>query len=52
MMDDAFRLTLDKVFNTKYSNECIDINGEYKTKYKLNGFSDNENIFEFLCNIS
>ena len=52
MMDDAFRLTLDKVFNTKYSNECIDINGEYKTKYKLNSFSDNENIFEFLCNIS
>ena len=52
MLDDAFRLTLDKVFNTKYSNECIDINGEYKTKYKLNGFSDNENIFEFLCNIS
>ena len=45
MLDDAFRLTLDKVFNTKYSNECIDINGEYKTKYKLNGFSDNENIF-------
>ena len=52
MMDDAFRLTIDKVFNTKYCKECIDEEGKYKTKYKLNGFNDNENIFEFLCNIS
>ena len=52
MMDDAFRLTIDKVFNTKYSNECIDHDGKYKTKYKLDGFTDDENIFEFLCNIS
>ena len=52
MMDDAFRLTVDKVFNTKYSKECIDSLGKYKTKYKLDGFSDDENIFEFLCNIS
>ena len=52
MMDDAFRLTIDKVFNTKYCKECIDNEGKYKTKYKLNGFTDDENIFEFLCNIS
>jgi hypothetical protein len=52
MLDDAFRLTIDKVFNTKYSNECIDKNGDYKSKYKLDGFSDNEIIFEYLCNIS
>jgi len=52
MMDDAFRLTIDKVFNTKYSNECIDHDGKYKTKYRLDGFTDDENIFEFLCNIS
>ena len=51
MMDDAFRLTIDKVFNTIYSKECIDEEGKYKTKYKLNGFNDDENIFEFLCNI-
>ena len=51
MMDDAFRLTVDKVFNTIYSKECIDQEGKYKTKYKLNGFNDDENIFEFLCNI-
>ena len=52
MLDDAFRLTIDKVFNTRYSNECINVDGSYKSKYKLDGFGDNENIFEFLCNIS
>ena len=51
MLDDAFRLTIDKVFETKYENNCF-INGEYISKFKLDGFSDNENIFEFLCNIS
>ena len=51
MLDDAFRLTIDKVFETKYDNNCF-INGEYISKFKLDGFSDNENIFEFLCNIS
>ena len=52
MLDDAFRLTIDKVFNTRYSNECIDEKGNYKSKFKLEGFTDDEIIFEFLCNIS
>ena len=51
MLDDALRLTIDKVFETKYDGECIDENGKYKSKYKLDGFSDEENIFEFLCNV-
>ena len=51
MLDDAFRLTIDKIFETKYSSECIDENGKYKSKYQLNGFSDEENVFEFLCNV-
>ena len=52
MFDDALRLTIDKIFDTKYSDECIDENGNYKTKYKLEGFSDDDNIFEFMCNVS
>ena len=52
MFDDALRLTLDKIFDTKYNNECFDENKNYKSKYKLEGFNDNENIFEFMCNIS
>ena len=51
MIDDAFRLTIDKVFETKYDPECIDENGNYKSKYKLEGFSDDENVFEFMCNV-
>ena len=51
MLDDAFRLTIDKIFETKYSKECIDENGKYKSKYQLDGFTDEENIFEFLCNV-
>ena len=51
MMDDAFRLTIDKVFETKYSDECIDINGHYKSRFPIEGYNDEENIFEFLCNI-
>ena len=52
MFDDALRLTIDKIFNTKYSEECIDINGNYKSKYKLEGFKDDDNVFEFLCNVN
>ena len=51
MMDDMFRLTIDKIFNTRYAKECFDENGNYKSKYKLDGYNDNENIFEFLCNV-
>ena len=52
MLDDAFRLTIDVVFNTKYSPECFDSRKRYKSKFKLDGFTDNENIFEFLCNLN
>ena len=51
MMDDAFRLTIDKVFETKYSDDCIDENGNYKSRFPIEGYSNDENIFEFLCNI-
>ena len=51
MMDDAFRLTIDKIFNTQYSSYCFDNNGNYISRYHLDGYNDNENIFEFLCNI-
>ena len=52
MLDDAFRLTIDKVFNTKYSNDCFDSQGNYRSKFILDGFNNNENIFEFICNLN
>ena len=51
MIDDAFRLTIDKVFNTIYDNESFDKNGKYKTRFPIDGYKKDENIFEFLCNI-
>ena len=52
MLDDAFRLTIDVVFNTKYSVECFDSRKKYKSKFHIDGFTDDENIFEFLCNLN
>lgn len=52
MLDDAFRLTIDTYFETKYDLAVIDQDTQlYKSKFCLDGYSDNENIFEFLCNI-
>ena len=53
MFDDALRLTIDKIFNTVYDDSCFDKNNNlYISKYKLDGFTDHENVFEFLCNIN
>ena len=52
MVDDALRLTIDKVFPTEYDKEVISSDGKnYVSKYHLDGFSDEENLFEFICNI-
>jgi hypothetical protein len=52
MLDDAFRLTIDKVFETRYAPDVIDSNGNYKSKYQLDGYNNEENVFEFLCNVN
>lgn len=53
MLDDAFRLTIDKIFETKYDDSVINKEtNEYESKYHIDGFKDTENIFEFLCNIN
>ena len=52
MVDDALRLTIDKVFPTEYDKEVISSDGKnYVSKYHFDGFSDEENLFEFICNI-
>lgn len=53
MLDDAFRLTIDKIFETKYDDSVINkVTNEYMSKYHIDGFKDTENVFEFLCNIN
>ena len=52
MIDDAVRLTVDKVFPTEYDKEVISEDGNhYNSKYHLEGYNDEENVFEFICNI-
>ena len=52
MIDDALRLTIDKVFPTEYDKEVISEDGKnYKSKFYLEGYNDEENIFDFICNI-
>ena len=51
MIDDAVRLTVDKVFPTRYDKEVLTEDGHYKSKFYLEGFNDEENVFDFICNI-
>ena len=59
MLDDALRLTVDKLFETKYkndnsysiynekNNEC-----EYKSLFPVNGYLNSENLFDFVCDLN
>ena len=48
MIDDAFKLTIDKVF---ILNENT-INEMKKNPFKVNGYLDDENMWELLGNMS
>ena len=47
MLDDAFKLTIDKIFILNKSN----IEKMKENPYKVDGYLDNENMWELLCNI-
>lgn len=47
MIDDALKLTIDKIFETKYTLDIV-ISGnkeEVKTPYSVSGYSDYENMW-------
>ena len=53
MIDDAFRLTIDKVFKTEYSEDRYRHNyeeniDEYISPFQVEGYDDSENMFKFL----
>ena len=51
MIDDALLLTVDEIFPTEYSKECLNENGEYKSKFNVKGYKDEENMWEFVCDL-
>jgi len=52
MLDDAFRLTLDLIYNTKYSDKCYDEKGIYKSPFPVANMSNSENLFDFVCSLN
>ena len=48
MIDDAFKLTIDKICLLKREN----IEKIKENPYKVNGYDDKENMWELLCNIN
>ena len=47
LIDDAFKLTIDKVFLISNNN----LEKMKKNPFKVGGYDDDENLWEFLCNI-
>ena len=48
MIDDALRLTVDEYFETKFSKDRFDKNGKYISPFPVDGYNDNENLFELI----
>ena len=53
MIDDALRLTIDDLFETKYIWE-MDKNNEFKyiSPYPVDNYSGEDNLFHHVCKIS
>ena len=51
MIDNALLLTVDEIFPTEYSKESLNEKGQYKSKFHVNGYNDDENMWEFVCDM-
>ena len=51
MIDDALLLTVDELFPTEYNDECLNENKQYKSKFHVKGYKDEENMWEFVCDM-
>jgi hypothetical protein len=45
MIDDAFRLTIDKIFGKNYTEDVFE-NGKFKSPFHVDGYSDEEILYE------
>jgi len=50
MIDDALRLTIDDLFDTKSS--CIDEKNQYVSPYKVENYSDSEIMYDFVVDLN
>ena len=51
MIDDAFRLTIDVDYETKFLKERYDKFGNYLSPFHVDGYNDDENLYELIGNI-
>jgi len=49
MVDDALRLTVDKVFDTKFTNNMN--SAKYMSPFPVKGYSEEENLWAHICNV-
>ena len=49
MIDDALRLTIDQIYETKYS--CLD-DGKFSSLFHVYNYANTENLWEFVCNLN
>jgi len=49
MIDDALRLTVDDVLQSDYIQDWKNQKGEYCSKFHVNGYKDEDNLWEFVC---
>ena len=57
MLDDALRLTVDKEFNTVYlfkgvERRSFENNYNYESPFPVNGYTNSENLFSFICDLN
>ena len=50
MIDDSLRLTIDEIFVPEY--EWGDAQTSYQSPFHVNGYSDEENMWELVCDLS
>ena len=52
MIDDALRLTIDNIFSCEYDKKWKNEKGDYNSNFTVDGYSNEENLWEFVCNIN
>ena len=52
MIDDALRLTVDDVFKSDYIQDWKNQKGEYCSKFHVKGYKDEDNLWEFVCDVN